>query len=324
MLALLATLLPSPARAATAPLPKPPGRTPVVAPAATPAFPEDAPDPAIVKFGSKYYAYTTGTTWGNRIGVLVSDRPDRGWRTTTGRPWGSSALPDIPAWQVPDTQWAPGVLVWGGRYVMFYVAKVKATGRYCITVATAAKPEGPFVDRSTGPFICQMNLGGSIDPQPFVDAAGRPWLHWKNNDEFHPAVSKVWASRLDAAGTGLASPPKEVMAKNTQRYPWQTTVDNPQMVLAGGVHYLFYTAGYWGDRTYRVGYAACNGPEGPCVSGPTPILSSYGNVAGPGGGTLVNDGAGRWWLSYHAWSAGCTNYGCGGKRRLHVAPLTFR
>ena len=312
-----------PAGAAIA-LPRPPGKLPVVAPTPAPAFDDDAPDPAILRVGSKYYAYTTGTTWGNRIGVLVSDRPDRGWRTVTGRRYGSTALPKLPAWQVPDTQWAPGAIHWGGRFVLFYVAKVKATGRYCITVATAPRPEGPFVDTSSGPFICQMRIGGSIDPQPFVDTAGRPWLHWKNNDEFSTAVSRVWAAPLNAAATGLAAAPREVMAKNTQRYPWQTTVDNPQMVYVRGVHYLFYTSGYWGNHTYRVGYAACMGPVGPCTSGPNPILSSYGTVAGPGGGSLVQDRAGAWWMSYHAWSSSCTNYGCGGKRKLHVAPIQFR
>lgn len=298
--------------------------TPTISPTPTPAFDGDAPDPAILKVGARYYAYTTGTTWGNRIGVLVSDRPDSGWRTVTGRSYGSTALPRIPDWQAPDSQWAPGAFFWNNQYVLFYTAKVKATGRHCISVATSARPEGPFVDWSTKPLICQMELGGSIDPQPFIGIDGQPWLHWKNNDEFSDAVSRVWAAPLTANGTGLAFWGTEVMAKNTQRYPWQTTVDNPQMVYVDGVHYLFYTSGYWGDHTYREGSAICAGPTGPCISHPNPILSAYGSVVGTGGGSVFHDDRGGWWMSYHAWSSDCTNYGCGGKRRLYVAPLQWR
>ena len=49
---------------------------------------DNAPDPDVVRFGSSYFAYTTGTTWGNHLGVLVSSAPDRGFHTVTGLPYG--------------------------------------------------------------------------------------------------------------------------------------------------------------------------------------------------------------------------------------------
>jgi putative cell wall-binding protein len=304
----------------------PPGtpRSLSVAQTATPAWGDEGPDPDIVRFGSTWYAYTTGTTWGNNIGVLTSTRPDTGWHTTTGRPYGSTALAGIPSWQRANAQWAPGVFSYGGHYVLFYAAQRKSSGQFCISVATASAPAGPFVDRTTGPIICQANLGGSIDPQPFIDADGQPWLHWKNNDGSSPAVSRVWAVRLKADGVGIAGPYREVLAKDTQKFPWQTTVDNPQMVLHGGVYYLFFTGGNFERPSYATGYATCQGPAGPCTTSPNPITGSYGNVQGPGGGTAARDAAGNWWLSYHGWDKGCTSYACGGHRRLYVAPLTFR
>jgi putative cell wall-binding protein len=306
--------------------PCPPGtpRSISVGQPAAPAWADEGPDPDIVRFGSTWYAYTTGTTWGNNIGVLTSTRPDTGWRTTTGRPYGSTALAGIPSWQRPDAQWAPGVFAYGGHYVMFYAAQLRSTGQFCISVATATTPAGPFVDRTTAPVICQGSLGGSIDPQPFVDADGVAWLHWKNNDGSSTAVSRVWAVRLKADGVNLDGPVREVLAKDTQRFPWQTTVDNPQMVLAGGVYYLFFTGGNWEGASYATGVATCQGPVGPCTTFPNPITTSYGNVQGPGGGTAARDAAGAWWLSYHGWDKGCTSYACGGHRRLYVAPLTFR
>lgn len=311
-----------------------PGAPTVGAAPATATWDDDGPDPHIARFGHQWYAYTTGTTWGNHIGVLVSDRPDGGWRTTTGKEYGSTALPSYPDWQSRDTQWAPAVYRYGGRYIMFYAAEARSRGEWCLSIAVADAPEGPFVDQTgaTGPIVCQDHLGGVIDPHPFVDADGRAWLHFKNNDGMPDrdgdsladdhAVSKVWAVQLDADGTRPVGSYHEVMAKDTQRYPWQTTLDNPQMVLRGGVHYLFHTGGdYVGNDTYAAGYAVCAGPLGPCPESHR-ILASYGDVAGPGGGTVARGADGRWWISYHAWPRGCHDYSCG-ERKLFVAPLSF-
>lgn len=302
---------------------------PSVSPTPAPAWDDDGPDPHIVRFGDRWYAYTTGTTWGNNIGVLVSDRPDGGWRTTTGKTYGSSAMDgQIPDWQVRDTQWAPAVYRFAGRYVMFYAAKSEARGEWCLSVATATSPAGPFHDGSAGPTICQDHLGGVIDPHPFVDADGTPWLHFKNNDGMdnngfgNDVVSHVLVTRLAADGATPVGGLGTVLTKDTSHHPWQTTVDNPQMVLRGGVHYLFHTGGnYVGDDSYAVGYAVCAGPTGPCET-KGQILQSYGDVAGPGGGTVAVDLAGDWWMSYHAWPRGCADYSCG-ERRLYVAPLNF-
>jgi putative cell wall-binding protein len=299
-------------------------RTPSPGPLGGPVWNDAAPDPDIVRFGSTWYAFTTGTTWGNNIGVLVSDAPNGGWHTTTGKTYGSTAMGAIPSWQNKGTQWAPGVYAWGGRYVMFFAAQQHSTGKWCISVATSSSPTGPFDDRSTGPMICQLSEGGSIDPQPFVDADNHPWLLWKNNDGSSKAVSRVWSAPLATDGTSLAGGAREILAKDTQHFPWMTTVDNPQMVLVDGVHYLFFSAGQWDGASYTVGYATCAGPAGPCSTAGNPILGSYGNVAGPGGGTVARDAGGNWWIAYHAWDASCTNDACGGKRKLYVAPLAFK
>lgn len=297
----------------------------------SPAWDADAPDPHVTRFGRTWYAYTTGTTWGNNIGVLVSDRPDGGWRTTTGKPYGSTALPKPPAWQVRDTQWAPAVYRYAGRYVMFYAAQRASTREWCISVATSTNPAGPFQDASSGPTICQDHFGGVIDPHPFIDASGAPWLHFKTNDGEPNAagwgthlVSRVLATRLSADGATPKGSYVEVLRKDSQQFPWQTTVDNPQMVLREGMHYLFHSGGdYVGNGSYVTGYATCDGPAGPCRTAAEPIVRSYADVAGPGGGTVVSGADGRWWLSYHAWKKGCYSYSCG-IRRMYVAPLEFR
>jgi putative cell wall-binding protein len=322
-------------------------RTPTVSGLTGPRWENDAyeddaaPDPYVVKFGNTWYTYATGSAWGNLIGILKSSSasPTTGWTTNSGWEYDSSAfgsnpVSKLPSWQEPHTQWAPGVYRWGtgaNSYKMFYAAKSKLLmhgGHWCISVAHSSSPAGPFVDTSTMPIVCQPSLGGSIDPQPFIDADGSPWLHWKNNDGWgHPAVSKVWAVKLGINGESPYGSHYEVMAKDTQARPWQTTLDNPQMVVYGGQRYLFYASGNWDDQTYVVGYARCASVTGGCVSAANPILGSYGTAKGTGGGNAVYDpGSGKWYLSYHAWDTSdtsCTNDACGGTRKLYIANLAF-
>jgi len=302
-----------------------PAAPPSLTPAPAPAFADDAPDPDIVRDGAAWYMFTTGTTWGNNLGVLTSASPTAGWRTLSGKPYGSTALAGVPAWQRSGTQTSPGVYQWGGRWVMFYDAIDNASGKYCLSVATSPAPTTPFTDTSQGSFQCQVALGGSIDPSPMVDANGQPWLMWKSNDGSSLSVSDVWAAPLASDGATLAGAPQLVMAKDSAAHPWETTVDDPQMVWAGGRYLLFFTGGDWQSANYATGYAVCAGPAGPCTQPQAgPLLTSYGPAAGPGGGSLASDAAGNWFMAYAAWSPGCTSYGCGGKRQLYVSPITLR
>jgi hypothetical protein len=297
---------------------------PQVSPSTTPAFNQDAPDPDVVRAGGTFYAYTTGTTWGNHIGVLRSQSPTSGWATLTGKTFGSTAIGPLPSWEANNTQTSPGVFAWGGRWVMFYDAIDSANGQYCISVATSGSPAGPFEDTSSGPLVCQVSLGGSVDPSPFVDASGHPWLYWKSNGGSSSLPAELWAAPLDASGTVPASNAVSVMKEDTVNYPWETTIENPDMVLIGGTYYLFFAGGKWDSPGYAEGYAVCDGPQGPCRQPSNqPLLSSYGSVAGPGAGGVFTDASGQAYLAYDAWSAGCTSYSCGGARRLYVAPLGF-
>lgn len=275
----------------------------------------EGPDPHLARFGNTWYLYTTGTSWGNNLGVLTSSSPSGPWQTTTGKPYGSTALGAVPGWQVPGTQWAPGVYHFAGRYVLFYAAKVRATGQWCLSVGTSPSPTGPFQDRSTGPLICQSDQGGSIDPHPFIDADGFPWLVWKNNDGSSAAVSRVWSIQLGPDGTTLAGRPQAILTKDTQRSPWMLTVDNPQLVLVNGVHVLLFSGGNFENDSYVEGWATCSGPAGPCTAARDPFLSSYGDVGGPGGATVEVDQDGRWWMAWHGWNQNV--------RYVYTGPVRF-
>jgi hypothetical protein len=297
---------------------------PTIAAGPSPAFALDAPDPFVLRVGSTYYAYTTGTTWGNHIGVLTSTNPASGWHTTTGHSYGSTALGPLPAWQQVNTQTSPGVFFWGGRYVMYYDAMDTASGHFCLSVATSVSPAGPFLDSSSGPTLCQSDRGGSVDPSPMVDAGGHAWLYWKSNDGSSSAPAYLWVAPLNASGLGFAAFGQIVLSQDTVAHPWETTIENPAMILVGGTYELWFSGGVWTSGGYAQGYAVCAGPTGPCDQPQAgPVLGSYGSVAGPGGGALFTDGAGAWWLVYDAWTSPCTSYSCGGARALYTARVTL-
>jgi hypothetical protein len=296
----------------------------------TPAFNGDAPDPDIIYSAGTYYAFTTGTALGNHLQALVdtSGNPATGWGSYTGKPFGSTALPTVPSWQTPNTQTSPGVFSYGGHWVMFYDASVNPfandSGHSCLSVATAASlsPTSPvFTDTSSGPLYCAT--GGVLDPSPLIDpATGAAYLLWKTNDGSSSAASQVFSVRLNAAGTAFAGTPTLLLTVDQAQLPWETTFDNPQMVSADGSYDLVFSVGDFQSASYAQALTTCSGPLGPCsqpASGP--FLTSYGSVAGPGGGSLFTDASGNWYLGYAGWPSTCTNYSCGGVRRLFVAPI---
>jgi hypothetical protein len=301
--------------------------TPVVTPSPGVAFGLDAPDPDVVRVGTTYYAFTTGTTWGNHLGVLIdtSGDPTVGWRTLTGQTYGSTALPSPPSWEQADTQTSPGVVQWAGRWLLYYDAFDPALGHYCLSMATSSSPQGPYSDTSSGPITCQTGLGGSVDPSPFVDpSTGALWLQWKSNDGSSGQPAYFWSAPLSADGSTIPANPSQILAEDTVNHPWETTIENPDMVFAGGSYVLIFSGGVWDSSNYAEGYAVCSGPAGPCTQPQSgPILVSYGSVAGPGAGSLFTSPDGSWWMVFAGWTSGCTSYSCGGARQLHVGTVSL-
>ncbi|MGH9019045.1 MAG: family 43 glycosylhydrolase, partial [Acidimicrobiales bacterium] len=212
-----------------------------------------------------------------------------------------------------------------GQYVMYYATERASDSEECISEATSPFPVGPFVDTSTGPLVCQPDFGGSLDPDPFLDPSGTPYLYWKSNggDEALPIPGQIWGAPLSPDGSSLAGRSVPVL---TETETWETTVENPFMVDESGAYVLFYSGGQWNGAGYGVGYAVCQGPQGPC-SKPLggPVLHSDADRLGPGGESLVTDAGGNWWMAYAAWDGPASDYSYadGEFRSLWVAPVTF-
>ena len=258
-------------------------------------YPYDFPDPFILPTSGVYYGFATNSVAGN---IQIIRSTDLTHWTTVG-----DALPHEPAWAAPNATWAPSVLQRGSTFVLYYSAVYAPTGEQCISEAVANQPQGPYVDNSNLPLMCQTALGGSIDPTPFVDAGGTPYLVWKSQGgDGQPPT--LWSQPLTAAGTALA--PGVATPLLAPSLPWQgSVIEGPSMALVGGQYLLFYSANNWKTSAYAIGVARCTGPLGPCTeTSPQPLLASQSAFSGPGGPAVFTDPSGRLHMAFHAWLPG--------------------
>jgi beta-xylosidase len=257
-----------------------------------PVWSHDFPDPFVLRAGGTYHAYGTNGEGGN-VQTLTS-RDLVHW--TRGR----DALPHLGGWALIGKTWAPEVVRRAdGKYVLYYTAaSIDPTGQ-CIGSAVAAKPGGPFVDRSPGPLVCQTNEGGSIDPSPFVDGK-RLYLVWKNDGNCCGKDTFLYAQRLSPDGLALTG--KRVRLVH-QDAAWEgNLVEAPTLWKQAGRYFLFFSANDYASSHYAVGYANCKTPLGPCRdAAENPILHTACRAAGPGHQAIVRDAGGDTWIVYHAW-----------------------
>jgi beta-xylosidase len=298
-------------------------------PVHAPLFEDDFADPFVVVHKGEFIAYSTNrglnlpmassrdlVTW-----ERVKDPADPG-KLLDG-------LPKLGAWAREGLTWAPEVMEIGGKWLLYYTARDRRRDKQCLGLAVADGPKGPFRDTRAEPFVCQTELGGTIDANPFRDADGKLYLYFKNDGNAVGRPSHIWGQRLSADGTALAG---EAVPLIRDDQPWeQKLVEAPTMVSTPAGHRLIYSAAYFGWNAdqrlspYATSYAVCKSALGPCRKAERPILYSYndkkaGCLSGPGH-TSVFQAAGRSFVAFHGWA---TTSGCRkavDKRYLYIAPL---
>lgn len=264
----------------------------------------DFADPFVLRNGDSYFAYSTNTG-DDQVPVLTSG----GLFGTAAR---HDVLPDLPSWSSPGFVWAPSLLRRPNGYVLYYTTRNQSTGAQCISYASGKEPGGPFVDSSTGPFICPAG-GGAIDPEPFVDANGSTYLLWKNYD----GQTGIMAQPLGPDGTSLVGSPA-LLAVADQA--WEAgIVEAPTMLATDGRYYLFYSGNDWDTANYAISYAVCASPLGPCTKPNSgPWLTSSPTAQGPGSPSVFVDERGDTWLALHSWVGGKVGYPQGARNLFVV------
>jgi hypothetical protein len=230
------------------------------------------------------------------------------------------ALPALPRWAKDGGSWAPAVLARDTGFTLYYTTTDNASGKQCISVATSDAAEGPYVDISAGPLVCPVELGGAIDPSPFVDADGNAFLYWKNDGNCCGVPTRIWVQPLAADGRSLTGQPTALLGADQA---WEGgVVEAPAMASLDGALFLFYSANAWNTAAYAIGYATCASPTGPCTKVlDHPWLGSSDRAAGPGGEQVFTDGTGDVRMVFHAWDADHVGYAKGGYRQVLTTGL---
>ncbi|HSV73861.1 MAG TPA: glycoside hydrolase family 43 protein [Chthonomonadales bacterium] len=256
-----------------------------------PVWDRDCPDPFVLAYGGRFYAYATETAAvGRGFQVLESTDLVR---------WTHRGLAYRPPWS--DVHyWAPEVVRHRGRFHMTYSARNPATGKHDIGIATAASPVGPFTHRAIL-VRGDDNRVGVIDATIFFDRDRTPYLIYSEEDP-RSIVLRRLAPDLDR----VVGP--RVVLLRPDREIERGIVEAPTMVLRRGVYHLFYSSGwfqsYKADACYAVYSATSRSLTGPFTKDTRPLIQTVpGAVYGPGHQSIVSLPGGEYWMVYHGWDA---------------------
>lgn len=279
----------------------------------SPLISGDFPDPTAVRTDEgDYVALTSSGPWAPSLRVLRSPDLQR-WRIS------SAVFFTTPRW-VQKNFWAPEITRMGSGYAVFYSALPRRRGGwFCLGVATAATPEGPWRDLGR-PLRCGKN--GSIDPFPVRDEGGQLQLLWKADGNNFDRPTPIFTQRLREDGRGLLGRPRELI-RNDRR--WEGPVVEAPTVIRGpdGFFYMLYSGNLCCTRrcAYAVGVARSARIIGPWRKFPgNPILRGGNGWRCPGHTGFVDDGQGGVVALYHAFRAGDLFAG----RQMLAAPVSFR
>jgi beta-xylosidase len=303
-------------------------------PLMVPVFQTDFPDPHVVRTGNEFIAFATNAginlpmaTSRNLVDWSMVMDPANPKKRLDG-------MPVLAPWVKPGFTWAPEVMQIGGRWLLYYTANHRKKDVQCIGLAVADSPKGPYRDTSAEPLVCQFDLGGTIDADPFRDTDGKLYLYYKSDGNRVGKGTAIWGQRLADDGRSVSGAPVALI-KDDQAWEMKL-VEAPAMLRSpGGAYQLFYSAAYYGwdpkDRLspYATGYAGCSGPLGPCTDAPeNPILFSFRNkelgcLSGPGHPSIFQV-AGRSLMAFHAWAATSACRKAKDERYLYVAPIVWK
>lgn len=240
-----------------------------------PLVPGDHPDPTVLRAGGAVYASATVSAWAPLFPIYRGD--DLGSLRQVG-----AVLRTAPAWAA-GRFWAPELVrAPGGRGYLAYFSAAARGGGFCLGVAAAPAPAGPYRDR--GRVVCPP--GGAIDASPVADGAGRPWVAYRR---LGPGGG-IALQPLRADGLRVSGPARTLL---TADRPWEGgVVEGPTFLHRGGRWYLLFAGGSCcrPPCSYAEGVARATRLTGPYAVAPRPWLTGGPDLKCPGHGTVLREG----------------------------------
>ena len=262
-----------------------------------PVFAHDAPDPSILRApDGMYYAYTTQSIYQNLLEIPILRSPDLvHWRKI------GTAFPTAPSWVnggPAGDMWAPHILYWHGRYLLYYAGRRLTGPAMAIGVGVSASPRGPFHDLGHPLLTRAPGQPDYTAIDPFVLAvSGRLYLYWGSDGQ---PIRVAPLSRNGMRVTGKARP---LVYPVPPEGKYGGLVEGAWVLPRAGFYYLMYSVGDCcsENANYSVFVARSRSPLGPFVQDPdNPILGANSHFWAVGHNATVQDRSGQDWIVYHA------------------------
>lgn len=251
-------------------------------------------DPSMIKTANgTYYAFSTSIATPYK-GLEMRSSTDRVHFSNAG-----FVFKTVPAWTNTydgntGNLWAPDISYHNGKYWLYYAVSTFGSEKSAIGLATSttAAP-GSWADQG----IVYTSASGSgynaIDPCLIIDASGKYWLSFGS---YWTGIQMIQIN----PGTG------KQLATNTTRYHIAERLVTSHVLEAsyvyqhGNYYYLFASVDTCCDAnaTYHIIVGRSTSITGPYTDeggvamlqgGGTILLSTHGNVVGPGGESVMHD-----------------------------------
>ena len=96
------------------------------------------------------------------------------------------------------------------KWLLYYTANHRKRDVQCLGVAAADNP-GARSGRLRQPLVCQFDLGGTIDANPFRDKDGKLYLYYKSDGNRVGKKTVIWGQRLSDDGLSVVGAPAHLV-----------------------------------------------------------------------------------------------------------------
>ncbi len=245
-------------------------------------------DPEARIYNGKYYIYATKSRayrQQKNIDLYVSSDGEK-WKEIKDI-IDMSTFPY--AWQAV---WAPSIVEKNGLYyLIFAVNDIQSDDEDGgLEIAVSDKPEGPFVNHIGTHLIGKFINGAQpIDAHFFKDDDGKIYL-------FYGGWGHCNVALMNEEMNGFEPLPDGSMFKEITPEDYR---EAPCMFKRDGKYYFMWSAGSWGDDTYRVVSVVLDKPYDKAENADTILVSDYNVAKSPGHNGYIEDTDGQFYIVYH-------------------------
>ncbi|MEO5681091.1 MAG: arabinan endo-1,5-alpha-L-arabinosidase [Chitinophagaceae bacterium] len=227
-------------------------------------------DPAIIKDGEYYYAFSTDVGYGIDVRAGLQVRRSKDLIEWTFVNWVFNSLPTLGSNLIKqgggtpfNSLWAPCVIKVGTEYRLYYSLSCSLPRLSVIGLATATSLNGPWTEK--GIVVSSSNNNSvqtnAIDPSVLITPGGEHWMVYGS------AWDGIYSLRLDAAN-GLAytngDKGKRIANRGFTGGKYNGNIEGPDIIYNAQLNkYYLFIAYDWLETKYNVRVMKGDKPDGP-------------------------------------------------------------